>query len=292
MLYQSQFGIWLATNDIENLFWEFKLSTKGIFTAVSGAVAQSEKLDTIANNMANVNTPAYKKDQQVFQEYLTSYEKQQDVIEAPKVPAEIESFYNMNGGDKSYVDVAGTYVNFRQGQMKPTNNKLDVGVEGKGFFEVLTPQGVRYTRNGALTFDQQGTLTTKQGYPILSQGTGDPQGRQLRLEVGEDFQITPDGDVYQNQNLIGRLSVVEFGNRQALRKQGASLYSVTNTVATTITPSNEYRLHQGYLEASNVNIVQEMTDMLQTTRTFESTQKAIQAYDKMEQLLVNEIPKL
>lgn len=268
------------------------MSTKGIFTAVSGAVAQSERLDTIANNMANVNTPAYKKDQQIFQEYLTSYEKQQDVIESPKVPANIESFYNMNGGDKSYVDVAGTFVNFKQGAMKPTNNRMDVGIEGKAFFEVLTPQGIRYTRNGALTFDQQGTLTTKQGYPILSRGTGDPQNRQLRLQVGEDFQITPDGDVYQNQNLVGKMSLLNFNNPQALQKQGASLYKLNDTIVTAITPSNEYRLHQGYLEASNVNIVQEMTDMIQTTRTFESTQKAIQAYDKMEQLLVNEIPKL
>ena len=78
------------------------MSTKGVYTAVSGAMAQSSRLDTIANNLANANTTAFKKDRQVFNEYLTAYEKMPDTMEVPRVPASVESFYDMNGGDKSF----------------------------------------------------------------------------------------------------------------------------------------------------------------------------------------------
>ncbi|HEX4922791.1 MAG TPA: flagellar hook basal-body protein, partial [Bdellovibrionales bacterium] len=137
------------------------MSTKGVFTAVSGAMAQSARMDTIANNIANVNTPAFKKDGQLFREYLTSYEKQSDVIEAPRDPATIESFYNMQGGDKSYADNIGTYTDYTQGSLKQTGNPLDLALEGKGFFEVLTPQGIRYTRNGTFHQDAEGRVVTK-----------------------------------------------------------------------------------------------------------------------------------
>ena len=99
------------------------MSSKGIYTALSGAMAQSSKLDTIANNLANVNTTSFKKDRQMFQEYLTAYEKNPDVIAVPRIPASVESFYDMQGGDKSYVDSAGTYTNFDQGGLKQTGNK-------------------------------------------------------------------------------------------------------------------------------------------------------------------------
>jgi flagellar basal-body rod protein FlgF len=110
------------------------MGTKGIYTAVSGAVAHSAKLDTIANNIANANTPGFKRDQQLFKEYLTAYEKQPTALEVPKVPASIDSFYPLNGGDKSFVDLNGTATSFAQGAMKVTGNPLDLGLEGDGFF--------------------------------------------------------------------------------------------------------------------------------------------------------------
>ena len=88
------------------------MSTKGIYTALSGSLAQSLKIDTIANNIANVNTTGFKRDQQTFNEYLTAAEKEPEVIQVPRVPASIESFYDMNGGDKGFVNAAGTYTNF------------------------------------------------------------------------------------------------------------------------------------------------------------------------------------
>ena len=105
-----------------------------------GITPESETRDIyrkiIANNIANANTPGFKKDQQVFREYLTSYEKQPTTLEVPKVPASINSFYPLNGGDKSYVDVSGTSTSFSQGALKLTGNAMDLGIEGDAFFEV------------------------------------------------------------------------------------------------------------------------------------------------------------
>ncbi len=96
------------------------MSTKGVYTALSGAIAQSTKMDTIANNIANVNTAGFKRDQQVFQEYLTNREKDPTIINVPRIPASPESFYDLQGADKSFVDLKGTYTDFSVGAPKAT----------------------------------------------------------------------------------------------------------------------------------------------------------------------------
>lgn len=269
------------------------MSNDGIFTAVSGAIAQQQKLDTISNNLANVNTPGFKRDAQVFQEYLSSYEKQGDVIEVPRVPASIESFYNMNGGDKSYVDTKGTFTNFSQGAMKPTGNPWDLGIEGKAFFEIATPAGVRYSRNGSFTIDNQGRMITKEGFPVLAAGeAGNIEQRTIRLNRASGLQVSNEGQIFQDGASIANLSLVEFDNPQALRKEGGSFYTINPNMDAQMKASNSHKLHQGFIEGSNVNMVQEMTDMIATTRMFESLQKAIKAQDSMTDKLVNEVPRL
>ncbi len=265
------------------------MSTKGVYTALSGAIAQSQRLDTIANNLANVNTPSFKKDQQVFQEYLTANEKPPGVIQVPRIAASIESFYDMQGGDKSYVDSAGTFTNFSQGSLRNTGNPLDVAIDGNGFFEIATPQGVRLTRLGSFKLDGNGQLVTKDGHPVLRQapeGTP-PENRVLRVGGQAAVIINDAGEVFDGDNLVGRIGVVDVPNKDSLSKIGTSLYNFKSNaqpeVVNVVSPS----MKQGFLEGSNVNIVQEMTDMIQTTRTFESTQKAINAYDSMADKLIN-----
>lgn len=267
--------------------------SKGIYTAVSGAMAQTAKLDTIANNLANVNTPGFKRDEQMFKEYLTAYEKEPNTITVPRIPASIESFYDMQGADKSYVDLAGTHTDFSQGGLKATGNKLDVALEGHGLFEVLTPEGVRFTRAGNFTTDADNRLVTKQGYPVLREGAAgqDPASRVIRL-ASANVAISANGDVFDNEQNAGKLSVVNFGNKDALRKIAQSLYATRDNLDARATASSDVKFHQGFIEGSNVNIVKEMTDMLGATRIFESAQKAIQAYDQMQNKAVNEVPKL
>ncbi len=268
------------------------MSTKGIYTAVSGAIAQSQKLDTIANNMANVNTTGFKKDSQVFKEYLTAYEKQQDVLEVPRVPASIESFYDVQGGDRAYVDSAGSYTSFEQGPIKTTGNDMDLAIEGKAFFEILTGDGVRFTRNGTFVIDQQGRLATKEGHLVLAQGQNQPlEDRVIQLGGNGRVTVGSGGEVFQGQEAIGQLGIVTVDNLQALKKEGSSLFSLKENFQAQVTPAENFKVHQGSVEGSNVNVVKEMTDMIQTTRLFELTQKAIQAYDKMDQIVSNDLVK-
>jgi flagellar basal-body rod protein FlgF len=267
------------------------MPVKGVYTALSGAIAQTQKLDTIANNLANVTTPGFKRDEQTFQEYLTANEKPPNVIQVPRVPASIESFYDMQGGDKSYVDTAGTFTDFSQGSLKQTNNPMDVGLDGEGFFEVITPTGVKYTRHGAFKLDGHGQLVTHDGFPVLRQGAAeggeDPTTRTIKFSGQAGITINDLGQIFEGENQIARLSVVKFPDKDQVSKIGSSLYEfkpnrqpATENIAV---PS----MKQGFLEMSNVNVVKEMTDMIQATRLFESTQKAISAYDSMNDKVIN-----
>lgn len=269
------------------------MSTKGVYSALSGALAQSLKLDTIANNLANVNTPAFKRDQQLFNEYLTANEKPPEVIQVPRIPASIESFYDMQGGDKSFVDTKGTFTDFSQGGLKPTGNTLDVAIDGKGFFEIATPSGVKLTRSGNFTLDGNGQLVTKDGFPVLLNGEpgSDPAARTVRFEGNGPIAINDSGDIFQGTQQLGRLALIDVKNPDALQKVGNSMYGFKNNMAPDMSNIANPSLKQGFVEASNVNIVQEMTDMIQTNRVFESTQKAIGAYDSMAEKLVNIVGK-
>lgn len=282
------------------------MSVKGIYTALSGSLAQSLKMDTIANNIANVNTTGFKRDQQVFNEYLTSFEKEQEVMRVPRVPASIESFYDMNGGDNAHVNSTGTFTDFSQGALKKTGNPMDVAIEGSGFFEVLTPQGVRLTRAGNFMLDGNGQLVTKEGFPVLREQTDeaqasavdgvsntiDPNQRIVQVSGQQPIHISDFGEIYEGNNLIGKLSVLNVLNTESLQKEGSNHYNFKGNSTPQVAQLNNPNLRQGFLESSNINVVQEMTDMIATQRAFESTQKAIQAFDQMSDKLVNVVGKI
>lgn len=274
------------------------MSLKGVYTALSGAIAQTLKMDTIANNIANVNTTGFKKDQQTFSEYLTAMEKEQDVMKVPRMPASIESFYDLNGGDKAFVDAAGTYTNFEQGSLKSTGGKLDVAIEGAGFFEVGTPNGIKLTRAGNFSVDGNGQLVTKDGYPVLMEAAEGADGlvngdnieaRTVRISGTAAINISDGGEVFEGETKIGKLSVVNAGNTDALQKIGSSYYTLKENMNAEIASVKAPSLKQGFLETSNVNIINEMTDMIMAQRVFEGTQKAISAYDNMSDKLINQV---
>lgn len=267
------------------------MSTKGIYTALSGALAQSTKIDTIANNIANVNTVGFKKDQQTFGEYLTSFEKEPEVIQVPRVPASIESFYDMNGGDQSFVNSTGTYTNFEQGSMKFTGGKLDLAIDGAGFFEVATPQGVQLTRAGNFTIDGNGQLVTKDGFPVLLEGDSSSGAEQRTVQFSGKGQayISDGGEIYDGEKKLGKISLVQVSNLDCLQKVGNNNYSFKPDLPSEVSQVAVPSLKQGFIETSNVNIVNEMTDMITAQRVFEGTQKAIHAYDSMADKLINTV---
>lgn len=267
------------------------MSSKGIYSALSGAMAQSHQLDTIAQNMANANTPGFKSDKNTFKEELAILERAPDVITVPRVPASLDSFFDMQGTSKSYVDVDGTFTDFSQGGMKATGNSLDLALEGKGFLEVLTPQGSRLTRKGSMSLSADGTLVTTEGLPVLQKGDGPAQDRIIQFTGRGPITFSQQGEIFQDNQNLGQLSIVEFEKNDHLKKIGHALYAPTDSRVIPVANA-QTTVQQGFLETSNVNIVKEMTDMIQTTRNFESAQRAIKAYDEMDGKLINEVPKL
>lgn len=265
------------------------MSTKGIYTALSGALAQTTKIDTIANNIANVNTTGFKRDQQTFGEYLTALEKEPQVIQVPRIPASVESFYDMNGGDKGFVNATGTYTNFEQGSLKSTGGKLDLAIDGAGFFEISTPQGVQLTRAGNFTVDANGKLVTKDGFTVLMEGDelANPESRGVQFSGLAQAYISDAGEVFDGERRLGKISVLQIKNLDSLQKVGSNNYSVKPNMQAEFSKVAVPSLKQGFLETSNVNIVNEMTEMITAQRVFEGTQKAISAYDSMADKLIN-----
>ena len=168
---------------------------KDIWVPVSGALAQQKKVETIANNVANVNTPGYKRDKMIFKEYLTAYEKGDD-INLPQKEWAPGDFYHTHGAENSKVKIDGTYTDFTTGQLRPTGNPFDFALKGKGFFEVLTKNGVRYTRTGRFSLSPEGRLVTDKGDPVLAKAgnAGEASQRFVDIPSGKVFYEYARGD--------------------------------------------------------------------------------------------------
>lgn len=278
---------------------------KNIWVSLSGQVAQQRKVETIANNVANANTVGFKKDQLVFKEHLTALTKGVEDIDIPRKEFSPADFYHTQGAENAMVAVDGSYTIFEQGQLQPTSNSLDVGLQGEGFIEVDTPNGVRFTRKGNFSINREGELVTDQGYKVLSAVAGAPAGstrdpasssypkpeeRVVRIPTNVKITITREGDVVTKDGPISKLSVVEFVDKHALRKEGSSLY-VTPDEANIVRNDVKTIVHQGFLEGSNVNAIEEMSELIKAHRHFDSIQKAINAYDSISGKAANDIGK-
>lgn len=264
-----------------------------IYTSLSGAVSQGEKLDLIANNIANANTPSFKKDEALFRtKFIDS-----SFLEASGVPSLSSQFdiRQAKGKDLNAVQLDRTYTNFKQGTLKKTGLPLDFGLEGPGFFEVLTPRGVRLSRNGHFKLDREGRIVNSSGFPVLlQQRTGvplNPLQRLIQLGNASSISVSEDGKIYLDRNLLGSFSLVQ-GDPALIQKEGHSLYVFSSGGGASLRPALQTKVLQGFIEDSNVNIVKEMTDMIQTTRAFDSNKQMIKAYDAMSDKLVNQVSRL
>jgi flagellar basal-body rod protein FlgF len=220
----------------------------GIFRLMDGSLAQQVRFENISNNLSNINTNGFKKSILSFDTAL--------------------SLNNTSSIDLS----AGPIVH--------TGNKLDVALEGKGFFKIMTSEGVRYTRDGAFTLDKDGMLTTRSGSGVL--GENGPI-----ILSGNNIVIQPDGQVVDDNGPVGKLSIVDFNEPSFLQKEGGSLYQY-NGEQKHIVPAEQINVQQSYLEKSNVNPSEEMIKMIEAYRNFESVQKAIQNMDEVTSKMVND----
>jgi flagellar basal-body rod protein FlgF len=276
----------------------------GIWTAASGAAAQALAVDTIANNLANADTLGFKKDITTFKEYLATLERDHPVTDIPRGPVKDKDFYPLDGRDQSFVVTNGTYTNFQQGGLRVTHGPLDLALDGPGFFEVSTPNGPRFTRQGTLKIAQDGRLVTSEGHPVLASqpaGLAATQGGvatqndaarfiSLRDRPGT-ITINSVGELRVGDDLVAKLSVVEFQDNNKLRKSGGQLFENMDPQNFSTFPQRSV-VHQGVLEISNVNPVEEMTQMLKAQRLFEQDMKALRTYGELLGKEANDIGKL
>lgn len=246
---------------------------RGLYTVATGMIHQTRRLDVVANNISNMNTSGFKRDQVVNRafedELLLRMEKGQT-----GTPIGV-----INHG--VYVDKVMT--SFEQGNMEHTGENTQMALKGSGFFTILTDSGEKYTRDGSFTIDNQGYLVTTEGWPVAGQ-TG-------RIFVGtRDFVVDAGGNVIIDGAYVDRLQVVDFEDLQALRKEGHNLYANPD-------PNNppvyfEGEVLQGFVEGSNVQIVQEVVDMITATRNYESNQRILKMMDDSLGKAVNELGRV
>ncbi|SCY87184.1 flagellar hook-basal body protein [Alkaliphilus peptidifermentans] len=175
-------------------------------------------------------------------------------------------------------------VDFSQGTLQETGNDLDIALKGSGFFKVLTPNGEMYTRNGNFSLNDNGEVITGEGYFLAGQWGS-------ILVDGQDFQLTDRGEVIINNEIVDQIEIVDIENVKGLRKHGHGYFYVEEGVEL---QANNFsgNVIQGFLEASNVNPIKEMIDMINIYRTYESNQKVVRTYDELLQKAANEIGKI
>ncbi|HKJ94320.1 MAG TPA: flagellar basal-body rod protein FlgG [Gammaproteobacteria bacterium] len=257
-----------------------------LWVAKTGLDAQQTRMSVVANNLANVNTTGFKKDRAKFEDlvYQTVREAGGQSSQNTRLPSGL-----MLG---TGVRVASTEKMHTQGNMVQTGNSLDVAINGRGFLQVLQPDGsVAYTRDGSLQIDDQGRVVTKNGLPVQP-GLTIPNNAQS-ITIGSDGTVTAQVPGSSQPQQVGNIQLADFINPAGLKPVGDNLFveSGASGAAQTGTPglNGLGSVQQGSLESSNVNIAEELVNMIETQRAFETNTRAVSSTDKMLQFITNNI---
>ena len=307
---------------------------RGLYTAAAGMITETKRTDVIANNLANAATTGYKRDKAIHREFeamlIRRYYDHEDgglvgmepnsqtdynlnTVDVTRFKGfDADPFYRPNIGRLGlgdYIDEIA--VDREQGPIETTGNELDLAIGGEGFFTIQSPQGIRYTRNGAFFRNAQGFIQDIRGYNLL-----DAQGQPIKIPrdmFNKDIIVTDDGGIYVkgdevepweedpiqnittgnqgNRQLIAQIQLVNFEDRLALRKQGDNLfYAVADEEGNLAQPvASDAVIVQGALEKSNVQIVREMVELIHNHRMYEANAKAVTTQDTMLDKSVNEV---
>lgn len=257
---------------------------RALWSAASGMVAQQLNVDTIANNLANVNTAGFKRERVDFQDlmYQTMSTAGTPIAQGVQLPTGI----HVGLGTRA----AATTKIFSQGTFQETGNALDLVIEGDGFFQITTPSGeTAYTRAGAFKLDSGGNIVTPDGYPLEPAITIPANASTVSVGADGTVAVTLAGQTAPQT--IGQITVARFANPAGLRSMGHSLYAVTAATgnADVGTPGQDGRgqIAQGVLELSNVQVVEEMVNMITAQRAYEANSQAIKVADDMLQTANN-----
>jgi flagellar basal-body rod protein FlgG len=250
---------------------------RALWTSAGGMEAQQMNLDVIANNLANVNTSGFKKSSIQFAEMMY------DTNESPGASS-TDSTTTPTGVQVGYGSKAvATERNFTQGNLQQTGNTYDVAIQGQGFYKVTLPDGTNaYTRDGSFLVNADGQLVTNQGYLVTGVGQISPQATNVSIGSDGTISATVNNAVVK----ISPITISNFPNPEGLNSLGSNLYQETAASGNAVdgqTPGTNGMgtLAQGYIETSNVQVVEEMVNMIQAQRAYEINSKAIQTADQM-----------
>lgn len=223
---------------------------------IAAAIAQQKQVESLANNIANVQTVGFKKDQLIFKEHLSNF-------------------------------IDDNHTNHSQGQLNPSKNLFDLALHGPGFFKILTKNGVRYSRRGTFTLSDQGELIDHRGNFLLSERNG----IENKILINKESPlITRDAKILLKDQKPVKILIVEFKDLSLLKKEGGS-YFINLSPKNISTKNLRTKIHQGFTENSNVNAISEMSSLIKANRHFDSVLKVIKVYDHIMGKGVNEISK-
>jgi flagellar basal-body rod protein FlgG len=263
------------------------MTVQTLYTAATGMEAMESKLDVIANNMANINTTGFKKDRANFEDVFYRQYRLPGALDADS--SRTATGIEVGLGTR----VSSTQSNFKQGSFQTTNNTLDFAVEGDGFFQVQNPNGgFYYTRAGNFNLNANGQLvlgSAQKGYLLEPAITVPPEA--TGIVVSADGQIQYSTQTSTNLQTLGQLTLAKFVNPDGMMKLGDNLFQKTDASGDEQTgnPGQEGfgNIRQGFLEASNVEPVTELIDLITTQRSFELNSQVVQAGDQIMQLVAN-----
>jgi len=257
---------------------------RALWSSATGMKAQQTNLDVISNNIANVSTNGYKRSRADFQDLIYQTERLQGVRseDGTQVPTGIQIGHG--------TALASVGKVFMQGEYAQTENQLDLAIEGWGFFQVTLPSGdTAYTRAGAFKSDSDGRIVTSDGF-LLTPNITIPQST-VRVSIEQDGTVSAQVQGQTAAQQLGTIELATFANPAGLNAVGKSLFLETDASGTPVTgragENGIGYLRQGYLEMSNVNIMQEMVNMIIAQRAYEANSKGIQAADEMLQIAAN-----
>jgi flagellar basal-body rod protein FlgG len=257
-----------------------------LWAAKTGLDAQQTRMTVVSHNLANSATTGFKKDRAVFEDLL--YQNVKQVGGSTSQDTKSPTGLNLGTG----VRIVATEKNYQQGGLNNTGNSMDVAINGRGFFQVLMPDGsFAYTRDGSFRMSSEGELVTASGYriqPAISVPTG-----ALSISIANDGVVSALVAGQTAPTQIGTLQLTDFVNPAGLQPRGENMLveSAASGPAQTSTPglNGLGNLQQGFLEGSNVNVVEELVTMIETQRAYEMNSKAISTTDQMLQYVSNNL---
>ena len=238
--------------------------------AASGLRARTETLDLLANNLANAATSGYKSDHEFYNLYVSP---------------EVQDFAGP-GAPTTVPVIEKNWTDFSQGTLLRTDNKLDLALDGKGFFTAKGPSGPLYTRNGSFRLSAKGQLTTSEGYPLLTE-----DNKTIQSQSESPLEVSPDGEVQQDGQTLGKLRLVDFSKATPVAKFVNTYFQMTDPLAKPA-PAANVAVEQGRIESSNVSPAESAVRLVNVMRQFEMLQRAITLNAQMNRSAVEEVAKV